>query len=132
MTAHAQPPEARLIREKREAIVPRLSVRQAAADAEADGLGSFSPTLWAQIEKGTMHGTRDRIARMARVIHATPADLGRCGRPDAAQALRDIPVRDTSRSTLRERADRLVQLVNELARDIADDEEEGDRARRRA
>lgn len=139
MTAHAQPPEARLIREKREQMVPALSMTRAAAAATADGLGNFSATLWTSIENGYQQtsqgtvpysGTPDRVARMARVVGVTARELEQAGRKDAARTLAKLPAprqRD-ARASLAERVARIERLLGAQL----DEEEEGDRARRRA
>lgn len=151
MTAYpSPPPEARLIREKREALVPHLSMRAAAQRAAADGLGPFSVALWTQIENGYIQqketteptrGTADRIARMARVTGATTAELEHARRPDAARVLAKLlPARTApGRGSLRERIAHLervateqAELARELREQMDEEDEEDDRARRHA
>jgi transcriptional regulator with XRE-family HTH domain len=86
------PPEAALIRERREAAVPVMSRRQAAAKA------GISPSQWSDVERGhkgagpgvlvPVHATADTLARMARVAGASAGDLAAAGRADAARQLR--------------------------------------------
>lgn len=142
MTAHAQPPEARLIREKREQIVPALSMTRAAAAATADGLGNFSATLWTSIENGYQQtsqgavpysGTPDRVARMARVVGVTARELEQAGRKDAARTLAKLPAprqRD-ARASLAERVERLEHMLG-VRLEGTEDEEGEHRERRRA
>ncbi len=83
--------EGELIRERREAISPALSRRQAAARA------GLSASQWGDVERGhrragsgvtiPVQATPDTLARMARVVGATPGDLTTAGRPDAAGRL---------------------------------------------
>lgn len=91
MTTNPQPPpEAELIRARREAA-PYQSVKQAAK------LAGISDTRWRQIEQGyRMHRGRVEadtaapapiLARMALTVGVTPAELEQAGRPDAAAEL---------------------------------------------
>ncbi len=83
------PPEARLIRARREKM--RLSVRGAAARA------AISETLWRRVEKGHMletggeavavRGTAVKVAAMAAALGVTAAELEEAGRADAAAQL---------------------------------------------
>jgi hypothetical protein len=85
------PPEAVLIRERREAQFPRLSMRRAAIDA------GISPSSWAEVETarktvapGVMiyrKGTPEMVAPMAASLGITAAELRAAGREDAARAL---------------------------------------------
>jgi len=94
MSVHPEvPPEAELIRQCREAAVPAMSRRQAAAKA------GLSPSQWGDVERGRkragsgviipVQATADTLARMARTVGASPDDLAAAGREDAAQQLRD-------------------------------------------
>jgi Helix-turn-helix domain len=133
MTATPQPPpEARLIRERRLALIPPLSARQAAKRA------GFSPALWAKIEHGydqvakgiaiPYAGTADKIARAARVVGMTAAELEGCGRADAARALAALP-EAPARMTPDVRAAELratLAHLNELLDAREDPEDKGD------
>ncbi len=92
-----QPPEAQLIERLRTEVRPKLSVRAA---ARASGI---SDSRWRQIIKGYRQETAtlrvpvrapaDTLARMARAVGATPAQLREAGREDAADELeRSVPV----------------------------------------
>lgn len=122
-------------------MVPRLSMRQAAAAAAADGMGSFSVALWTSIENGYQQaakdtrvpvaGTAERIARMARVVGVTAKELERAGRRDAARVLAQLPAGRPApaRGSLRERVEHIEQLARELRQQLeAEDDEEGHRA----
>lgn len=125
-------------------MVPRLSMRQAAAAAAADGMGSFSVALWTSIENGYQQaakdtrvpvtGTPDRIARMARIVGATKGELERAGRHDAARVLAQLPPARPApgRGSLRERVERIEQMARELRLQLEEEDEEEERARRRA
>lgn len=78
------PPECRLIRDKRERMIPALSMRAAARRA------GMPEATWRQAETGRRRATREVLARMALTVEALPADLERAGRPDAAGALRTL------------------------------------------
>lgn len=93
MSAHPGPPEeADLIRRRREAAVPDLSRRQAAAKA------GLSASQWSDVERGhkragtgvvvPVRATADTLARMARIVGASADDLASAGREDAARQLR--------------------------------------------
>lgn len=87
----APPPEAELIRQRREAAVPGLSRRQAAARA------AMSPSQWSDVERGDkragtgvtvpVRATAETLARMARVVGVTAEDLSKAGRADAGRQL---------------------------------------------
>src|SRR5262249_21315130 len=89
-----QPAEARLIRARRIAQTPRLSMRRAAH------LAGIAPQSWANVENGSKtlgaglvvshEGSADMIARMASVVGITPDELTAAGRPDAAEILQVI------------------------------------------
>ncbi len=94
MTTHdALRPEADLVRQRREAAVPPMSRRQAAAKA------GISPSQWSDVERGTkkagsgiavpVQATAETLARMAQAVGATPEELTAAGRDDAARHLRD-------------------------------------------
>jgi transcriptional regulator with XRE-family HTH domain len=86
-----RPPEAELIRRRREAAVPGLSRRQAAARAD------ISPSQWSDVERGDkqagsgvtvpVRATAGTLARMARAVGATAEELAQAGRADAARQL---------------------------------------------
>jgi transcriptional regulator with XRE-family HTH domain len=88
------PPEADLIRQQREAAIPEMSRRQAAAKA------GISASQWSDVERGhkkagsgvivPVHATPDTLARMARVVGASADDLAAAGREDAARQLRNV------------------------------------------
>lgn len=82
------PAEAKLIRERRENMVPRMSVRRAANQAEKASGETFSEATWRKIESGTYEGPADRIVLMALVVGVTADELDAAGRPDAARLLR--------------------------------------------
>lgn len=91
MTSPLPPPEAKLIAELRTAIVPTLSMREAARRA------GMSPALWTQNEQGyrkvapgvtiPIKATPDKLAQMALTVGAKPGQLAERGRPDAAAVL---------------------------------------------
>jgi transcriptional regulator with XRE-family HTH domain len=86
------PPEACLIRRTREAAVPPLSRRQAAARA------GISPSQWSDVERGSkragpgivipVQATAKTLAKMAAAVGATADQLAAAGRDDAADQLR--------------------------------------------
>ncbi|WP_131724585.1 helix-turn-helix transcriptional regulator [Mycobacteroides abscessus] len=88
------PPEAVLIKKLRLGIKPRLSIRSAAKLAEV------SEGRWRQIEKGYQQLGQDTqveaqarpetLARMAKIVGATPESLTAAGRDDAAEILRAL------------------------------------------
>jgi len=103
MRGSAAPDEAELIRERREAMIPRLSHRAAAARAAQLGNTSFSAATWQKIEKGVYAAGPDRITLMAMVVGVTPEELEASGRPDAARMLRaEIERRAAQEPLLRE------------------------------
>lgn len=91
-----QRPEGALIERLRTAIRPTLSVRAAAKAAD------LSASRWTQIAQGYKQETKtvrvpvrapaDTLARMARVVSATPDQLREAGREDAAAELEALPV----------------------------------------
>jgi hypothetical protein len=90
MTSPTPPPEARLIRERRENTVPRLSMREAARRA------AISAPWWRMIETGIRRvqgqdfperANDSTLAQMALVVGVTPAELIEAGRSDAARLL---------------------------------------------
>src|SRR5262249_61084522 len=105
-TARQPPPGARPIAERREAITPRLSRRQAARRA------GISPQSWSNVETGRKVITSDitlpwrasaqMLAQMALVLGITPAELEAAGRADAAQIVARI---DAARQHEREAAE---------------------------
>lgn len=96
------PAEAELIRERREAMIPRLSHRTAAARAAQLGGTGFSPAAWHKIEKGEYGGRAERITLMAMVVGVTPEELEQRGRPDAARMLRAEMERRAAQEVARE------------------------------
>ncbi len=86
------PPEADLIRFRREAAVPLLSRRQAAARA------GISPSQWSDVERGSkragpdivipVQATAETLAKMAAAVGVGADDLAAAGRNDAADQLR--------------------------------------------
>lgn len=68
------PPEAQLIRERRETLIPRRSIRDLAADAD---IGESS---WRAFEAGKFVITPERLARVALVVGVTPSELETLGR----------------------------------------------------
>ncbi len=111
MTTPEPPPEAKLIARLRLAMVPVVSMREAARRA------GFSVATWTQIEQGyrkvtsgvtiPITGTDEKIARMAMVTGATADQLIEAGRPEAARMLEKLlaaapdPVSDLIRSVER-------------------------------
>ena len=94
MSVHPEAPrEADLIRQRREALVPAMSRRQAAAKA------GLSPSQWGDVERGRkkagsgivvpVQATADTLARMAHAVSVSADDLASAGREDAARHLRD-------------------------------------------
>jgi transcriptional regulator with XRE-family HTH domain len=94
VTTPEPPPEALLIAELRKAIVPSLSMREAARRA------GMSASLWNQYEQGyrkvtpavtiPIRATADKLASMARIVGATPDQLREAGRRDAAAILQKL------------------------------------------
>jgi transcriptional regulator with XRE-family HTH domain len=88
------PLEADLIRRWREAAVPALSRRQAAARA------GISPSQWSDVERGSKRAglgvvipvlaTAETLAKMAAAIGVGPDELTEAGRDDAADQLRFV------------------------------------------
>jgi transcriptional regulator with XRE-family HTH domain len=86
------PPEANLIRRWREAAVPPLSRRQAAARA------GISPSQWSDVERGSKRAgpgivipvlaTAETLAKMATAVGLGAEELAAAGRDDAADQLR--------------------------------------------
>lgn len=105
------PPEAQLIARLREAMVPHLSMREAARRA------GMSPALWNQNEQGYRKpapgvvlgwkATDDKLAAMALVVGATPEQLREAGRDDAARALEKLISRAPREVT------QMIDAVNE-------------------
>jgi transcriptional regulator with XRE-family HTH domain len=97
------PPEASVIRRSREAAVPPLSRRQAAARA------GISPSQWSDVERGSkragpgivipVQATAETLAKMAAAVGADADELTAAGRDDAADRLRSA----TSHQQLGER-----------------------------
>jgi hypothetical protein len=94
MSVHpGPPPEAELIRKRRETAMPPMSRRQAAAKA------GISASQWGDVERGhkkagsgivvPVKATSDTLALMARTVGATASELTAAEREDAARNLRD-------------------------------------------
>ncbi len=77
------PPWARLIRDRRQAMMPSMSMRKAAR------LAGMSDSTWLAAENGT-RATRGTLASQALLVDVTPQELEDTGRPDAAAALRTL------------------------------------------
>lgn len=101
MSEPSQPPEAELLERLRTERRPKLSVR-AAAD-----MAGMSDARWRQIAKGfkyeaggirvPAHAPATTLARMAKVVGATPEQLREAGRDDAAAELeRSMTVREVA------------------------------------
>ena len=115
--AQGRPPprEACLIRERRIAQVPRLSMRRAAH------LAGIAAQSWANVETGQKNlgagivvpheGSADMVARMASVVGVTPDELAGAGREDAAAILAII---DKARPSARA-ADTIGQAVDAIS-----------------
>jgi transcriptional regulator with XRE-family HTH domain len=94
VTTPEPPPEAKLIARLRGEMFPAVSMREAARRA------GFSVATWTQIEQGyrkvtalltiPITGTAEKVARMALVVSATPAQLREAGRSDAAAILKKL------------------------------------------
>ena len=89
-TTPQPPPEMRLIRQRREDAVPRLSMREAARRA------GISAPWWRVLETGIRRvkgqdfperANAETLARMALVTGVTPGGLTGAGRADAAAVL---------------------------------------------
>lgn len=86
-----QPPEGRLIEQALERITPRMTQKKAAAAA------GMSDARWRQLVTGYVSvgngyfapqtARPDTLARMAKAVGVTPAQLAEVGRDDAAQEL---------------------------------------------
>lgn len=122
------PPEALLIERLRNEARPKLSIRAA---AEAAGI---SDARWRQIAKGHNQASKDvrvparapagTLARMAKIVGATPEQLREVGREDAAdelealnRAVRDMPQqsRPGQQMTLTEGLSARLEWLNRLA-----------------
>lgn len=94
MTTPDPTPEGVLLDDARKALVPRVSIRTAAARAD------MSEGRWRQIVKGfqaagagvkvPVIAPSDTIARMAHAVGVTPEQLEAAGRDDAAADLRTL------------------------------------------
>jgi hypothetical protein len=92
MTSPGQlPAECALIRATREAVMPALSMRQAARRASELG-ARMSATYWRRCESGAYlpRVPAAALAYQAAVTGATPEELSGAGRPDGAAALRAL------------------------------------------
>lgn len=104
MQIPTQTPEAKLLEELRQAVRPKLSVRRAAT------MAGISEGRWRQIAKGYNQVSKDTfvesvapadtLARMARVVGATPEQLREVGREDAAAELEELLLAGSVRSLI--------------------------------
>jgi hypothetical protein len=85
------PAECALIAASREAVMPALSMREAARRASQLG-ARMSATYWRRCESGAYlpRVPAAALAYMAAVVGAAPEDLAGAGRPDGAAALRAL------------------------------------------
>lgn len=115
MQIPTQTPEAKLIEELRQAVRPKLSVRRAAT------MAGISEGRWRQIAKGYNQVSKetfvesiapaDTLARMARVVGATPGQLQEVGREDAADELAVLYEKDRE---FREVKQRVGEIYDDL------------------
>lgn len=118
MTTSSPPPEGVLIEEARESV--GLSQNAAAEKAEISG------THWRTIVKGGVSMTSARgvltLARMAKVVGATPEQLEQAGRPDVAKRLRAISPVARSGHDVDSKAewDEIARLIAEYRRLVAE------------
>lgn len=107
MTPATPPPWAQRISQRREALYPPVSRRQAAMAA------GISVSTWIEIENGRkqvapgvvieVRGTPDKVARMALFLEITPDDLRADGRDDAALHLERLSTRAETELTERQK-----------------------------
>ena len=128
MTTDPQPPpEATLITQRIETLIPQPSRSHLAREA------GISPALWAKIEKGydqssgirvPYRGSARAVAAMASVLGITPAQLRKAGRSDAAKHLTALPEREPElpAASYKELTLRLSRLESMLERALADRE----------
>ena len=97
MTSESRSPAGRLIEAKRKALRPKPSQRDVA------DLAGIKEGRWRQIVNGFQtvagqevpdDGPAVTVARMARAVRVTPAELRDAGRPDAAEILAGLPPLD--------------------------------------
>ena len=110
MTSAQPPPWAQRIRQRREALFPPVSRRQAALAA------GVSVSTWIEIENAAkkvapgveveVRGTPDKVARMAEFLEITPDELREDGRDDAARHLEALLGR--AQTVLTERQKRML------------------------
>ena len=136
--APERPPEAALIEERRKAIRPKLSVRQAASRAD------ISEGRWRQIALGytsaaagikvPVSAPAETVARMAKVVGVTSAELTDAGRQDAAIELTQMNAPKPKRTWVTDWSDpevvgnaieELFEIVDSLQQQI-NQREEGD------
>lgn len=95
-------PEGELIRRAREAYIPRMSLKAAAAKV------GISVEYWGYVERGYQPGGRGQppkkvvpskqaLAQMAYAVEIKPEELDDVGREDAAELLREIARRQRAR-----------------------------------
>lgn len=124
-TRYDPPEEADLIRRSREAAVPPMSRRQAAAKA------GISPSQWSDVERGhkmagpgvivPVRATPETLARMAQAVGVNDVELVAAGREDAAQQFRTA----SRQRVLHDRLSAvpgLGVLGRDLRRDVASEE----------
>lgn len=114
-TLPTPPPEAQLIKRRREEHIPHLSMREAARRA------GISAPWWRMIETGIRRvsgqdhperGNADTIASMGLAVGVQPDELEAAGRPDAAATLRKLAAgRALNDSASRAEAARLVDGI---------------------
>lgn len=104
------PPWAKLITDRREALYPPVSRRQAAIAAGIavstlneieNGLRQVAPGVTVAVR-----GTPDKLARIARFLEITPDELRGADREDAARHLEQLL--DKAEKTLSERQKRML------------------------
>lgn len=125
------PAECRLIRSKREAKVPTMSVRAAARRAKLiPGASGWSEGSWRRYEGGGAPSLpADKLACMALVVDALPEELEQTGRPEAAASLRTLMRQEAARpevpdslreAALEESGEGLDGLLAEIVQGLAD------------
>jgi Helix-turn-helix domain len=120
------PDEAKLIRRLREAP-PHMSGHEASRRA------GISEARWRQIESGIRwfrgvayaeSGPKKTVAKMAQVVGATPGQLTRAGRPDAAGELKALLRDDLTWRRTHRQAEDAERHLDELGGKKADEEQD--------
>lgn len=126
------PPECELIRKKREAKVPRMSVREATRRVRLipGTAGWGSEQSWRRYESGgSPRIPADKLACMALITDGLPEELEQAGRGDAAAALRTLMQQQAGRpdvpealraAALEESGAGLDGLLAEIVQGLAD------------